>query len=254
MAITYIGSTGATELNADNNTTTFAHDVGSGSNRLLVVQITGDQDTQIPSAVTFNGVALTKIVRLANSANIFADVWYLINPDSGSHNIVVTWANTTGDTCRILASTFNGVLQATPLDDANGDSDFDTDGDEDITFSYTTANANALIVGCVAHDQASDAGTPTSNWNEIEDASIDGSYRSMAGYRITAGAAGAYTVGWTIPGVGSTLDSVFAMASFREAVATSQIKKVIGVTQATVKSAGSVALAGIKKLAGVTNT
>lgn len=217
MAIALVSSTAFTESNADlPTTTTFSHTCGSGSDRLLTVMVVVDQDTQLCTGITYAGVALTRACRITDSANIIAEVWYLKAPATGANNVVANWTNTTGDIARLVATDWTGVDQTTPTDTSA--TDFDTDGDEDTTYSYTTGVANALIVGCQSTDQDTTAGTPTTSWNEIEDTDLGG-IRGLFGYRIVSGAAGAYTVGWTLPGVSSTLDSVLAMASFREASA-----------------------------------
>lgn len=219
MAITYVGTSGYTETDADasggNATSTFAHNVGTGTDRLLVVAISTEENNQFASGVTYNGVAMTlSLATFSGFPNNAVQLWHLANPSSGSNNVVATWDhNGTGDTCRIQALSFDGCHQ-TDIVDAT-DTDFDTDGDEDITHSFTTLADNVVIVGVVSHDQ-SDAGTPTSSWVEVYDDAIN-SYRAYVGYRIVSGAAGSYTIGWTIPGVSSALDSYFAMASYNPA-------------------------------------
>jgi len=69
---------------------TFAHNVSSEKNRILIVGVgyrNASTDGDI-TGITFNGVALTKISEQTGESG--AELWYLLNPDSGSHNIVVT--------------------------------------------------------------------------------------------------------------------------------------------------------------------
>lgn len=70
---------------------TFSHTC-SGSNRILLVGIKEASDTaEYVTGVTYNGVALTKIdsIRIPPSER-WVSLWYLINPDSGTHDIVIT--------------------------------------------------------------------------------------------------------------------------------------------------------------------
>lgn len=95
-------------------TLTFAHTVGGGANRLLLVA-TSDYDGTVnqPTGVTYNGVALTKIGGLASAGNDVATLWGLKNPPSGTFNVVITWAGTPGNGIG-GASSWTGVDQTTP--------------------------------------------------------------------------------------------------------------------------------------------
>lgn len=57
----------------------------SGVNRLLLVFNRG----ALPSSVTYNGVSLTKLVD-TSSGSTRLTLWYLIQPDPGTHDLVIT--------------------------------------------------------------------------------------------------------------------------------------------------------------------
>jgi hypothetical protein len=99
------GYTGTTTL-------TVAHTVGTGSNRILVVG-TSVQDANHNSypvtGITYAGVALIKIRSDEAVGNNRTEIWYLLNPTSGTNNIIMT---TTGSLDKALVGvSFTGVAQ-----------------------------------------------------------------------------------------------------------------------------------------------
>ncbi len=72
---------------------TYSYTVGSGSNRLLVVNLVGDTSADDISSVTYNGAPMTLLKKLQAPSNNWQYLYYLLNPSSGSHNIVVTAAS-----------------------------------------------------------------------------------------------------------------------------------------------------------------
>ena len=69
---------------------TWSHVVGSFNNRLLVVGVMGNDPSsdRFVTGVTYNGDAMTKLVEKDSNYNV--TLWYLIAPDTGTHDIVVT--------------------------------------------------------------------------------------------------------------------------------------------------------------------
>ena len=97
------------------STLTFSHTVNTGSNSILIVNVTvahGGAPDPVTS-VTYGGQSLT----LVGSANVpnseSADIWYLLNPTVGTANVVI---NLTGS-CHFEAGAtdYFGVDQTTPL-------------------------------------------------------------------------------------------------------------------------------------------
>lgn len=96
---------------ASTNNLTVAMTVGSGSNRALVVAVTGASSDLVTSA-TFNGVAMTlvnKTTPMDGSRYLYA--FYLAAPASGAHNIVVS-ASGTSDFILAAAASYTGVSQS----------------------------------------------------------------------------------------------------------------------------------------------
>jgi hypothetical protein len=69
------------------------------------------------SNVTYNGVSLTKIDRQAQDATNKLELWYLINPASGTHNVSISSSETVdlwGG-----AVSYTGVAQTSPINTSN---------------------------------------------------------------------------------------------------------------------------------------
>ncbi len=101
---------------------TFAIDVGSGSDRGLVVGIIGDTGVGNDdiSSVTFNGDAMSfasKVLAPSAADGRWTYIYVLSNPDSGSHNVVIT----AGSSHYLLglASAYTGVYQSDTMDGSN---------------------------------------------------------------------------------------------------------------------------------------
>ncbi|MFL5304729.1 MAG: hypothetical protein ACJ8F1_05925, partial [Polyangia bacterium] len=64
------------------------------------------------TTVTYNGVALT-FAGASTNGTVRSEIWYLVAPASGTHNVVVTAPNATAVTATSMS--FTGVNQTTPL-------------------------------------------------------------------------------------------------------------------------------------------
>jgi len=93
---------------------TLSHTVGTAQgSRLLVVGVaTKDTSTSGPSGITYAGDALTKI-DTSTKDNASATIFYMVNPDTGSNNIVVSFASTI-DEIAVRASSYYGVDAVNP--------------------------------------------------------------------------------------------------------------------------------------------
>lgn len=105
---------------ASTNNTTWSHTVGSGSNRFLRVCLGYRAGTaRTITGVTFNSVAMTHIASAFLEVNegfgnkFGVDMWGLVAPDSGAHNIVIT-ASAATDELLGGADSWTGVHQTTP--------------------------------------------------------------------------------------------------------------------------------------------
>lgn len=115
---------------------TYSHAVGSGSDRYLVVAIARNDDTTTApddiTSVTYNGVAMTRLVALDGNGDgrfLYSYLYGLANPTPGSHNVVVSLTGSTGSRAYSITASYTGVKQT---------------GQPDATASVTASTGNAV--------------------------------------------------------------------------------------------------------------
>jgi len=94
MAVAYDNSTASSWASSSRSSHTFAHTV-TGSDPVLLVGLgtfnsTGGSKT---SGVTYGGVAMTFVATLEIQGNTFIDLYKLVNPATGSNNVVLTFSS-----------------------------------------------------------------------------------------------------------------------------------------------------------------
>ncbi len=176
----------------DNLSGTISHTT-SGSNRLMLVGISFGQDhDESIASVTYNGANLTLVGTRDNgdSSKSRVEIWSLLAPDIGTHDVVVNVSDDGHDGVAIGVMTFTNVDQGTPLGtfaSAQGDSS---------TASATVGSASGeLVFGVVAIDNSSNlALTPGSGQAEQWDLFADD--KGNGGGSTESGAA-SVTTSWT---------------------------------------------------------
>lgn len=191
---------------------TFAHTV-TGSNRLIVVGLSNQSDasgTDVTS-VTYNGDALTKISHYTNPQNDTVYLYYLIAPDSGSNNVVVTRADATGTLQARVWSITGAQQNAQPSAYITANT---TTGTLTTTLSNVTANNWTVLM---AYNQEGGTITGTTNARMLGTTDL---YSRLFDNSSTAPATttGAYSMVLTRPSGSSVWQSV--MASFAPYVET----------------------------------
>ena len=83
---------------------TFAHTC-SGDDRILVVMVWENNTVNNPTGVTYNSVSLTRLTSVSKNENL--SLWYLLSPDTGTHNIVASYGN--DNYSRAISASFNGA-------------------------------------------------------------------------------------------------------------------------------------------------
>lgn len=132
--------------NGGSGTLTWTHTC-SGSNRLLVINITGDTATDGITGVTYNGVSASLVTKLApdNSGDLTGGRWqymyYLLNPASGSHSVSITISGTQYIVGQ--SASWTGVNQSSaPISSASAL----TLNSSPVTKSLTTTADNAIVI------------------------------------------------------------------------------------------------------------
>ncbi|HEY9712213.1 MAG TPA: fibronectin type III domain-containing protein, partial [Chroococcales cyanobacterium] len=160
-----LASNGATGITFDNAadggnnggstaTLSYAYTVGSGSNRLLIVNVIGGVSADDISSVTYAGTPMILLGKVQASSNAFQYVYYLLNPASGSNNVVITAASS--HYLISQAASWSGVKQSAQPDAFTTNSA--AAAITSTTTSLTTVAAGSLVVQGVWSDSHLAAG------------------------------------------------------------------------------------------------
>lgn len=104
------------EGSATADSLTFSHTCGTGVNRLLLVGIS-DSNGDGVTGVTYNGVAMTQLIKDVGGTSGYRYVYGLLNPSSGTNDIVISDSETTN--LYAIGSSYTGVLQSGLPDDTD---------------------------------------------------------------------------------------------------------------------------------------
>jgi hypothetical protein len=204
-----VGDTSSSGLVSSVSSITFSHDV-SGSNTAIIVMtscadsVQADRDV---SSVTYNADALTEKRQDDDAANVQGTtIWRRIAPDSGTHNVVVTF----GGTISLGAAgaiTFTGADQTEPVDVVTGDN---AANEDPLSTSITTITDNSYVVDCCAYvfgggNALAVGGTQT----EVYNVELNTSRDSGGSYEGPVTPAGAQAMVWdSASGVGNGCHSL----------------------------------------------
>lgn len=191
-----------------------AYDCGTDAT-LLVLTIVGAGTTQrAGGAPTYNGVALTQADQTRGGALNYetsAELWYLVDPPSGSN--IISVPNTGAITLYATASSYSAGDGYTSAFDASG-------FNEATTGANPSASVSASVAGDVYVAVLGDglATAPTARTGTALAEVDDGSYSDNHQYYIKAGA-GAQSISWTI----ASDDHAMVVAAFKVVAVTQPI-------------------------------
>ena len=140
--ITYDNSADGGNNGGSTSSLTYSYTVGSGPNRLLVVNLIGDTSADDISSVTYAGTPMTLVGKVQSPSNDRQYLYYLLNPSSGSNSVVVT-AGSAHYLISEAASWYNVGQSAQP--DASTTNTAAT-ASTSITTSLTTVASGSLVV------------------------------------------------------------------------------------------------------------
>lgn len=155
-------STGSEDRN-NAKTITVSHTTGTGNNPLMIVGVSHREAGEI--TVTYNDDALIEYGHEISSANALTHVFYMINPPSGTFDVIVTITPGDFDQGGIVGvMTFSGVDQNTPLNTFTSLYGSSTNP----TLNNIPTATNELVYNVVALRQTDLTGVgagQTSRWN-----------------------------------------------------------------------------------------
>lgn len=169
----------------------------SGSDRILLVQTMCNG--AFTTGVTYNGTAMTLLLQDKNGGGggSGTGVYYLINPDSGTHDIV---ASLSTNYIVLTAASYTGVDQAS-FPDGSSKEDYPADNGANQSNTITPINNNCWVVGgaFVNANAATSGGTDTTL--RISDSNPAGGL-GMGDNNATVATPAATTLIWTSSAAG----------------------------------------------------
>lgn len=173
---------------------TFTHTC-TGTDRYLTVEVQIVGSSVSVSGITYNGVAMSLIRRVVNTNAV--ELWGLVNPASGAHNVVVTLSGAA--TNARGAVSFTNVDQTTPVDSSVSATGTGSPG----AGGSITTNDGGMIVDAIVSSAFTVSAPTVQNWN---DAGGDGSAR--------------------LPGTGSAQQTSYSTATGAWAIASAALNMV----------------------------
>ena len=221
---------------------TYAHTC-TGSDLILFVYTVNHSHLGTMTGVTYNGVSMTLIASNNASNNKGQCLWYLINPATGTNNIVASKNDSSG-WIDSYSSSYTGVSQT-------GQPDAYVVPSEETTTSYarsiTTVADNCWITWgmCAGSGAALTAG---SNTTIVQQAGWGGAH-SVAGAAAHSDQTPAGSKTLTVTSSSQIFNSI--MASFSPATVTSAVKTINGLAIASVKTVNGLSTASVKTVNGL---
>lgn len=104
-----LGNQTNSNQNPGASTQTLAHNHGGGSDGLLLVTIAMSNTVSV-NGMTYNGVAMTQVQQTTSTtySSRYA-TFYLLNPATGSNNIVITFSSNQWNSTGIFAQSYSGA-------------------------------------------------------------------------------------------------------------------------------------------------
>lgn len=241
MTITY--DTVASSANSSaHSSRTFSHTVASGDNRLLVVTANyrTTSSSSLVTGITYNGASLTSAcskstTKYAATYYAWTEIWYIVAPDTGAHNVVVSYS-TNVDEGGYVSVSYAGVDQTNPLTSTN------TTGASSSSVSsssVTMAAGSLLLSGVTQQSYIGNRFTPGSGVTELVDNGIGFGANDIGYgffYRIES-SGGSYTINATSS---QSTPWAQATANFAPDGITSVTGSATGVATATAVGSGTV--------------
>jgi len=182
---------------------TWTHMLGGGDNRVLVVALAAEDDSESDLAIAnvkYNNVEMNIVpgsnVIVGTGTKVKTVLYYLLEadlPEPGYHTVAVTYAG--GDVAQRLGGSIsraNVAQQAPEAVVTNSNTGQDT-----ISTNITTVTADAWVVDVVACDAEGSFSTTTGGMTERWDVSGDDAGSTAAGATKSPASAGLTTMSWS---------------------------------------------------------
>lgn len=153
MAIAFVASSNVGVENQTGSSATFAVDAGSSANRILYCGVQITDNSRSVSGITYNGVALTKIAHKDTpNGSRRVELWYLLNPASGSNDVIVTLSGAPTNWFNAGVSVLERVQQSGQPEAF--DSNAADSGATNVSQAVTTVQDNVWLIGVLNNGAA----------------------------------------------------------------------------------------------------
>ena len=168
----------------------------AGDDRLMLVGVSFGFDLgDSVSSVTYNGTSLSLVGKRYHSDKASGmEIWSLVAPDTGTHDVVVNNTGTSHYGAVIGVMTFNGVDQSTPLGSFSS-----SRGRSTTPSTNVTSATGELVFGVVGVDTQTASANITPGAGQTEHWDFWDGTKALGGGSTEAGAASVVT-SWTLSG------------------------------------------------------
>ena len=230
--------------------TTFAHTSSGGTyganDRLLAVAAEWVDASKTITSITFNGRSLTRATGSGDGTDSRnTDIWYLVNPDLATNNIIVTWSGT-HSVKKIQALNFVNVNQTTPIGATAIES-----GSTAAAFStpITSTTTNSYFLSAISSNDSPSSlelAAVGAGQTNVGTLAAEGNHSGTASYLLGSTTATSYTLSYTTTTTAtSATQAGHTIVELNPSPATTQMKRwfpyaysIAGVSQ--VPNAGNV--------------
>lgn len=172
---------------------------------LLLVSIGKRTIAMTVASITFNGVALTQAVVINGLDFNQAEIWYLINPDITTANVVITlnagtFVQDIGTAVSLKGTDTTSPIEATASNDTSGATTLSLSG------LLSTSTDGAAVMDCI-HANGGQT-LMTAETNRVVRGSINPSSIDNCSTIITKSPAGGVTLEWTMGGASAAMCGV----------------------------------------------
>lgn len=186
-AIAFDAASSCTDI-VPGTTCTWSHTVTGSNPSLYVGTCLDTAGGTTVSGITFNGVALTQLGTLAEGGAIRGDLWFLVAPATGTHDIVVTKSAAVPNSA--TAVSLIGVHQTVP----NG-TPVNAQGSTDTPTVTATTASGETVIDAECNDGT--GGTLVAGANQTERVQVTAGTEDRSGMSTQDGADGG-VMSWTI--------------------------------------------------------
>jgi hypothetical protein len=205
MAIAYDAT--AHGYTVSDTSITFSHTTGTGSDRILWVGVrTGDATDRV-TGVTYNSVSMTQAIKKADaSGSQYIYLYYLVNPASGAHDVVVTLGSS--QSIIAISASYSGASQ---INQPDSTADALVSPGTSITTNTTVVGSACWVLGFIANNGTLAMTASTGVGAVRDNGSFAGNVTSLGDSNANV-SAGSYGMTWT----SSSQNMAQVLASFSQ--------------------------------------